>query len=182
MPTNTKRYNKQRILIKWLHTWGRILLHRRNKVHKFEFWVIALNLNVLRLYILITFAKWKCKNVCLVFACCLIGCVRKCPSLNHLYLLMFQSECIAISVQWRRGILFSFVRRGSMSCLRQGILFMKSAVGESVSSSLDAEELFSRICRYWLAALDLNYFTSVLLQYSIQSDLDLWTLLQEMIA
>jgi len=35
-----------------------------------------------------------------------------------------------------------------MSCLRQGILFMKSAVGESVSSSLDAEELFSRICRY----------------------------------
>jgi len=35
-----------------------------------------------------------------------------------------------------------------MSCLRQGNLFMKSAVGESVSSSLDVEEIFSQICRY----------------------------------
>jgi hypothetical protein len=108
---------------------------------------------VLRLYILNTFAKQKCKNVYLVFACCLIGCVRKCPSLNHLYLLLFQSECITISVQGRT---FSFVRTGRISCLRQGILFMKSALGESISKSLDAEEIFSQICRYCVAALDLN--------------------------
>jgi len=43
-----------------------------------------------------------------------------------------------------------------MSCLRQGILFMKSALGESISSSQDAEEIFSQICRYCVAALDLN--------------------------
>ena len=106
VPTNSKRYNTAASFNQMTAYMGVFCRIAETKYTNFEFWLIVLNLNVLRLYILITFAKWKWKNVYLVFACCLIGCVRKCPSLNHLYLFMFQSECIAIPVQWRRGVLF----------------------------------------------------------------------------